>query len=64
MTRTIRTGDEYIESLRNRDLDVHFMGERVAEPVDHALFGENTVGLHQFSLGVGHRGLQSRGNPH
>jgi 4-hydroxybutyryl-CoA dehydratase/vinylacetyl-CoA-Delta-isomerase len=35
VTRTIRTGDEYIESLRNRDLDVHFMGERVAEPVDH-----------------------------
>ncbi|NVB38849.1 4-hydroxybutyryl-CoA dehydratase [Pseudenhygromyxa sp. WMMC2535] len=31
----IRTGADYIESLRGRDLRVFFMGERVAEPVDH-----------------------------
>ncbi|MCA9718021.1 MAG: hypothetical protein KC468_25330, partial [Myxococcales bacterium] len=31
----IRTADEYIESLRGRDLAVYLFGERVAEPVDH-----------------------------
>jgi 4-hydroxybutyryl-CoA dehydratase/vinylacetyl-CoA-Delta-isomerase len=31
----IRTGDEYVESLRNRDVVVYLFGERVAEPVDH-----------------------------
>jgi 4-hydroxybutyryl-CoA dehydratase/vinylacetyl-CoA-Delta-isomerase len=33
--RPIRTGDEYVESLRNRDVVVYLFGERVAEPVDH-----------------------------
>ncbi|WP_428267841.1 4-hydroxyphenylacetate 3-hydroxylase family protein [Haliangium sp.] len=31
----IRTADEYIESLRGRNLRVYLMGERVDEPVDH-----------------------------
>jgi 4-hydroxybutyryl-CoA dehydratase/vinylacetyl-CoA-Delta-isomerase len=31
----IRTGAEYIESLRGRNLKVYLFGERVAEPVDH-----------------------------
>lgn len=31
----IRTADEYIESLRNRDLKVYLFGELVKEPVDH-----------------------------
>lgn len=31
----IRTGDEYIDSLRGRGLHVYYMGERVPEPVDH-----------------------------
>ena len=31
----IRTAEEYIESLRGRDLDVYLFGERVPEPVDH-----------------------------
>jgi 4-hydroxybutyryl-CoA dehydratase/vinylacetyl-CoA-Delta-isomerase len=31
----IRTGAEYIESLRGRDLRVFLFGERIAEPVDH-----------------------------
>lgn len=34
-TTPIATGDEYVESLRGRDLRIFFMGERVAEPVDH-----------------------------
>ncbi|MEZ5116110.1 MAG: 4-hydroxyphenylacetate 3-hydroxylase N-terminal domain-containing protein [Candidatus Nanopelagicales bacterium] len=33
--RGIVTGDDYIASLRGRDLRVHYLGERVAEPVDH-----------------------------
>lgn len=31
----ISSGAEYIESLRGRNLEVYFLGERVAEPVDH-----------------------------
>jgi 4-hydroxybutyryl-CoA dehydratase / vinylacetyl-CoA-Delta-isomerase len=33
----IRTGEEYIQSLRGRGLDVYVFGEKVAEPVDHPL---------------------------
>ena len=33
--KPIVTGAEYIESLRARNLKVYFLGERVAEPVDH-----------------------------
>ena len=33
----IRTGAEYIESLRGRKLRVFLFGERVAEPVDHPI---------------------------
>ena len=31
----IRTGDDYIRSLRGRNLNVYLFGEKVAEPVDH-----------------------------
>jgi 4-hydroxybutyryl-CoA dehydratase/vinylacetyl-CoA-Delta-isomerase len=34
-TKAIVTGADYIESLRGRNLKVWFLGERVAEPVDH-----------------------------
>ena len=33
----IRTGAEYIESLRNRNLKVYLFGELVKEPVDHPM---------------------------
>jgi len=33
----IRTGRDYIESLRGRKLDVYLFGKRVAEPVDHPM---------------------------
>lgn len=33
----IRTGDDYLESLRGRNLNVFLMGEKVQEPVDHPL---------------------------
>jgi len=34
-TGAIRTGADYVESLRGRNLKVHFLGEPVIEPVDH-----------------------------
>lgn len=34
-TTSIASGAEYIASLRGRNLEVYFLGERVAEPVDH-----------------------------
>ena len=34
-TLPITTGADYLDSLRGRNLRVYFMGERVAEPVDH-----------------------------
>jgi 4-hydroxybutyryl-CoA dehydratase/vinylacetyl-CoA-Delta-isomerase len=33
----IRTGEEYIESIRGRNLNVYLFGERIAEPVDHPI---------------------------
>jgi 4-hydroxybutyryl-CoA dehydratase/vinylacetyl-CoA-Delta-isomerase len=33
----IRTGAEYIESLRGRNLDIYLFGERIDEPVDHPI---------------------------
>ena len=33
----IRSGEEYIESLRGRGLEVWLFGERVADPVDHPM---------------------------
>ncbi len=35
--RPIRTGEEYIESLRGRDLTIYLFGELVKEPVDHPM---------------------------
>ncbi len=34
-TTPIITGDDYVESLRNRDLRIFYMGELVDEPADH-----------------------------
>ena len=33
----IRTGEQYIDSLRGRDLAVYLLGERITEPVDHPI---------------------------
>jgi 4-hydroxybutyryl-CoA dehydratase/vinylacetyl-CoA-Delta-isomerase len=33
----IRTGEEYIASIRDRNLNVYLFGERIAEPVDHPI---------------------------
>ena len=36
-TTAIRTGADYIQSLRGRGLQVYLMGEKVDEPVDHPI---------------------------
>ena len=42
--RPIRTGEDYIESLRNRGVEVWLFGERIEEPVDHPrLFIEHHI---------------------
>tara|TARA_A100001391_G_scaffold167562_2_gene127952 strand:- start:1639 stop:3138 length:1500 start_codon:yes stop_codon:yes gene_type:complete len=33
----ILTGDDYVESLRSRDVTVYLFGEQIAEPVDHPI---------------------------
>ena len=35
--KTIRSGEDYIERLRNRNLKVYLFGELVKEPVDHPI---------------------------
>ena len=35
--KTIRTGEDYIQSLRGRNLKVYLFGELVQEPVDHPM---------------------------
>ncbi len=37
VTKPIRDGADYIESLRGRNLRVFLFGERIAEPVDHPI---------------------------
>jgi len=36
-TKKIITGEDYLQSLRGRNLQVYLMGERVIEPVDHPM---------------------------
>ncbi|HVL01709.1 MAG TPA: 4-hydroxyphenylacetate 3-hydroxylase N-terminal domain-containing protein [Dongiaceae bacterium] len=35
--KPIVTGDDYVNSLRGRNLDVYLFGERIAEPTDHPM---------------------------
>jgi len=35
--KPIRTGEEYIDSLKGRNLKVYLFGELVKEPVDHPI---------------------------
>lgn len=35
--KPIVTGDDYVESLRGRDVDVYLFGERIDQPVDHPI---------------------------
>ena len=34
----MKTGNEYVESLRGRRMEIYYMGERIEDPVDHPAF--------------------------
>src|SRR5271154_1093894 len=56
----IETGADYIESLRGRNLRVYFMGERVAEPVDHPVIRPSINAVARtYDLAVEHPQLAS-----
>lgn len=57
-TQPIVTGEDYIRSLRGRGLKVHFLGERVPEPVDHPVIRPSINAVAQtYDLGVSHPDL-------
>jgi 4-hydroxybutyryl-CoA dehydratase/vinylacetyl-CoA-Delta-isomerase len=68
VSRPIRDGAEYIESLQGRDVTVYLMGERVAEPVDHpiirpsinAMAATYDIAVEQPELGLAHSSLSGR----
>jgi len=56
----IRTGEEYVQSLRGRNLRVYLMGERVEEPVDHPLIRPSINAVAEtYDLAVREEGLAS-----
>jgi 4-hydroxybutyryl-CoA dehydratase/vinylacetyl-CoA-Delta-isomerase len=59
-TARIRTGADYVESLRGRGLQVYLLGEKVAEPVDHPIIrpSVNAVAA-TYDLAVTHPELAS-----
>jgi 4-hydroxybutyryl-CoA dehydratase / vinylacetyl-CoA-Delta-isomerase len=61
--RPIRTGAEYIESLRGRGLRVYLFGELVKEPVDHPMIRPsiNAVAA-TYDLAVSHPELATAGS--
>ncbi len=49
----IETGDQYIDSLRGRNLKVYLFGERVEEPVDHPIMRPSINAVAEtYDLGV------------
>lgn len=49
----IRTGAEYIESLRGRGLEIYLFGEKVKEPVDHPMIRPSINAVAKtYDLGV------------
>ena len=62
--RRIVTGDDYIESLRGRNLAVYLFGQRVAEPVDHPLIRPSINAVAKtYDLGVERPDLASALSP-
>ncbi len=56
--RQIVTGEDYVESLRGRDLRVHYLGERVEEPVDHPVVRPSVNAMARtYDLAVEHPDL-------
>jgi len=60
----LRTGAEYIESLRGRGLRIFLMGERVEEPVDHPVIRPSIeAAARTYDLAVEHPELASAVSP-
>ena len=60
----LRTGEDYIASLRGRGLTVWLFGERVAEPVDHPVIRPSVNALARtYDLAVEHPELASVVSP-
>ncbi|MBS1835145.1 MAG: hypothetical protein JST65_20670, partial [Acidobacteria bacterium] len=56
----IVTGADYIESLRGRNLEVYYLGERIAEPVDHPVIRPSIHAVARtYDLAVEHPELAS-----
>jgi len=45
--KPIKTGDDYVESLRRRDVEVYLFGEQIDEPVDHPIIRPSINALKQ-----------------
>lgn len=62
--KTIRTGDDYIESLRGRDLRVYLFGELVKEPVDHPMIRPSVNAVAEtYDLALREEALASAESP-
>ena len=58
--KTIRTGEDYIQSLRNRNLKIYLFGELVEEPVDHPMIRPSINAVAEtYDLAVREEGLAS-----
>ncbi len=61
----IRSGAEYIESLRGRKLKVYLFGERVAEPVDHPVIRPSINAVAEtYDLALRNPALGSAASPY
>ena len=58
--KTIRTGNDYIQSLRNRALKVYLFGELVKEPVDHPMIRPSINAVAEtYDIAIREEGLAS-----
>ncbi len=58
--KTIRTGEDYSESLRGRDLKIYLFGELIKEPVDHPIIRPSINAVAEtYDLAVREEGLAS-----
>jgi 4-hydroxybutyryl-CoA dehydratase/vinylacetyl-CoA-Delta-isomerase len=61
----IRTGAEYVESLRGRNLKVYLLGELIDEPVDHPVIRPSINAVAEtYDLAVRHPELATAVSPY
>ena len=62
--RKIVTGEDYVESLRGRQLEIHLFGERVEEPVDHPMIRPSINAVAEtYDLALSHPELATAVSP-